>query len=175
MGTKLKLYKKAKSKKYLIKPESVFMLGSIHKEMVPELKIRFTKGKRFLGVAKESTSAADFLRKVYPISQIEIQEIVIVLYLNNANQILGYYKHSIGAITSTIIDVRIIFGVALKCLATSIIVSHNHPSGNTKPSKADLEITQNLKNGGKLLDIDVLDHIIITKKSFYSFSDEGDL
>jgi len=102
MKNKIYTYKKNVQHTYKIKPESVFMLGSIPKEMVPELKIRYTKGKRFLGIINNVNDVSEFLRKVYPKSQIELQEIVVVIFLNKRNQILGYNKHSIGAITDMV-------------------------------------------------------------------------
>ena len=78
-----------------------------------------------------------------------------------------------GGISGTVVDSRIIFKKAMDLLASSIILVHNHPSGNLNPSKADISVTNRLKEGGKLLDISVLDHLIITETSFYSFADEG--
>jgi len=73
------------------------------------------------------------------------------------------------------LDIRIIYSVALKCLATSIIISHNHPSNSAKPSKSDIKLTENLKKAGELLNIDLMDHIIITKESFYSLKANNDM
>ena len=96
------------------------------------------------------------------------------MYLNNANEIIGIHKLSKGGITATIIDIRILLATALKCLATGIIVSHNHPSGNLLPSKLDKELTDKLKAGCKLLEITLLDHIILAPdNAYYSFIDEG--
>jgi DNA repair protein RadC len=78
-----------------------------------------------------------------------------------------------GGITGTVVDVRLIFAVALKCNACGIIVSHNHPSGNAKPSDADISLTKKIKKCSDLLDITLIDHLIITKNIFYSFSNEG--
>ena len=86
---------------------------------------------------------------------------------------LGTYSLARGGISSIIVDVRIIFATALKCVASSIIVAHNHPSMNLTPSEADKEITKKLKEGGKLLDIKVLDHLIVTTEGYYSFADDG--
>ncbi|MCB0539606.1 MAG: JAB domain-containing protein [Bacteroidetes bacterium] len=104
---------------------------------------------------------------------IELQEEFKALFLNRNNEVLGTYSLARGGISSIIVDVRIIFATALKCAASSIIVAHNHPSMNLTPSEADKEITRKLKEGGKLLDIKVLDHLIVTNESYYSFADEG--
>jgi DNA repair protein RadC len=78
-----------------------------------------------------------------------------------------------GGIDQSIVDTRILFSIALDHLATAIVVAHNHPSGNLKPSRQDIQITESLKNGGELLNIKLLDHLIISQDSFFSFSDEG--
>jgi DNA repair protein RadC len=96
-----------------------------------------------------------------------------VLLLNRNNRAIHRFMTSKGGITSTIIDVRMIMKTALERPATSMILCHNHPSGNTMPSDADQQITRKLKEAGKLMDIQVLDHIIIAQKSYYSFADNG--
>jgi len=80
---------------------------------------------------------------------------------------------SIGGVSGTVVDAKLIFKKALEQLASAIILCHNHPSGNLKPSQADIDITRKLKQAGKTLDIDVLDHLIIAESGFYSFADEG--
>lgn len=96
-----------------------------------------------------------------------------VLYLNNSNKILFKSQLSKGGMTGTVVDVRMVFKTALEQNATSIILSHNHPSGKLAPSDADIQITKKIKNAGKELDIPVLDHIIISERGYYSFADEG--
>lgn len=104
---------------------------------------------------------------------LQMQEEVKLLLLNRSNKVLGVYCLAKGGISGCIVDVRIILSVALKSLATGIILIHNHPSGNLKPSLDDLKITQKLKESCKLLDIMLLDHLIITKDDYFSFADEG--
>ena len=96
-----------------------------------------------------------------------------VLYLNNANKVIAKNQLSKGGMTGTVVDVRIIFKSALESGAVGILLCHNHPSGNLKPSEADIEITKKVKTAGKSLDINVLDHLIITQNGYYSFADEG--
>lgn len=96
-----------------------------------------------------------------------------VLYLNNSNKVVYKAQLSKGGITGTVVDVRLIFKTALEQNATSIILSHNHPSGKLQASDADLEITKKLKLAGSQLDVKVLDHIIITENGYLSFQDEG--
>lgn len=96
-----------------------------------------------------------------------------VLYLNNSNKVIYKAQLSKGGITGTVVDVRLIFKTALENNATSIILTHNHPSGKLQASDADTAITKKLKLAGDQLDIKVLDHIIITESGYYSFQDEG--
>lgn len=106
-------------------------------------------------------------------NKIEYIEQFKVLFLNRANRVLGIMEVSTGGMSGTIADPKIIFAAALKGTASSIILAHNHPSGNLKPSQADLNLTRKLKEGGALLDIVVLDHLILTVDGYYSFADEG--
>jgi len=96
-----------------------------------------------------------------------------MLMLNNDQRIIGKSQLSSGGLTSTIVDVRILFKRALEAMATSIILVHNHPSGQLKPSTSDKEITYKIKEAGKVLDIKLLDHIIVTQHDYLSFADEN--
>jgi DNA repair protein RadC len=96
-----------------------------------------------------------------------------VLYLNRANRVIGSYQLSKGGITGTIVDVRLILSVALKTLATGLILARNHPSGNLKPSKADIQLTKKVKQAAKLMDIEELDHMILSSNEYFSFTDDG--
>ena len=94
------------------------------------------------------------------------------LYLNQSNKVIHIEKLTQGGISQSVVDVRILFKIGLEKFATAVIVAHNHPSGNLKPSSEDINITKKISEGGKILSINLLDHLIITQKSFYSFSDE---
>ncbi|RKS44940.1 DNA repair protein RadC [Gillisia mitskevichiae] len=96
-----------------------------------------------------------------------------ILYLNNANKIIEKFQISKGGITGTLVDVRITLRKALELGAVSLILAHNHPSGNLNPSEADKQITQKLKMAAESMDIKILDHLIVTEKSYFSFADEG--
>ncbi len=96
-----------------------------------------------------------------------------LLMLNRANRVLGRFKVSQGGLSGTVIDTRIILKKALDNLASSIIVCHNHPSGNIQPSDADVKITDKLKKASEMVEIKLLDHVIIADKSYFSFADEG--
>ena len=108
-------------------------------------------------------------------STINLQESYMVMYLNQMNRVLGIYPMSIGGITVTVADIRLIFSVAHIISSTSILLAHNHPSGNLKTLKDDIVLTNKIKAGGKLLDIKLLDHLILSPvgREFYSFADEG--
>ncbi|WP_291113905.1 RadC family protein [Flavobacterium sp. UBA6135] len=96
-----------------------------------------------------------------------------VLYLNNSNKVIKKEQLSKGGITGTVVDVRLILKLALENNATSLILSHNHPSGRLEPSEPDIEITQKLKSAARQLELSVIDHIIVTENGYYSFADEG--
>lgn len=164
-----------KGRKYPQRSETiVFGLGLIPKEGVPEIKIRYNRStKGFLGKVTNSKDSFEFLKKVFDRRTLQLQESFVVVYLNRANQILGYYKHSIGGITGTVADPRIIFATGVASASSGIILSHNHPSGNLTASQADIDLTRKIKEGGKLLDIQLLDHLIVTKTGYFSFADEG--
>lgn len=167
--------KSSKSKNHLLRRQTiVFGLGLIPKEGVPEIRIHYSRSRKiFLGKVTNSSDAANFLRKIYPSGSIELQESFVVLYLNRANEILGYYKLAIGGISGVVVDRRLIYATALTSASSSIILSHNHPSGNLRASQADIDMTKKIRSAGELLDISVLDHVILSKNGHYSFADEG--
>ena len=106
------------------------------------------------------------------LSDLQTEEFWTV-YLNQNNRILGKSKLSSGGINQSVVDLRILFKNALEHLATGIIIAHNHPSGNLKPSSEDLKITKQIAEAGKILNIQLLDHLIITQNSYLSFADEN--
>lgn len=130
------------------------------------------KPKNVVGLEKIKSShdAYYILKNVYP--SISYREHFYILLLNNDNKVLGYKLISMGGLTSTIVDIRVIMQTALKANAVALILSHNHPSGTLKPSQADKNITKKIKRAGEVLDIKVLDHIIVTEHSYFSFADE---
>ncbi len=95
------------------------------------------------------------------------------LFLNQSNKVIHTEKLTQGGITQSVVDVRILFKVALEKYATGIIVAHNHPSGSLKPSSEDKSITEKISEGGKILNVQLLDHLIITRSAYFSFNDEG--
>ena len=121
-----------------------------------------------------SESAEKFIRQFYG-DDLEIFESFFILLLNRANETIGYAKISQGGIVGTVVDKKILLKYVVESLASGIILAHNHPSGNTNPSQADLNITKDLQQLCKLVDSEILDHVILTTDSFYSFADNGKL
>lgn len=122
---------------------------------------------------KQITSADVVFEVMQPIIGDLGHEEFWILYLNNSNKILQKLQLSKGGMTGTLVDVRLAFKNALEVGATSVILAHNHPSGTLKPSEADKQLTRKLKLAGESLDIKVLDHLIVTQKSYFSFANEG--
>jgi len=140
---------------------------------ISEIRVTYsTRNGEKLKVSS-SHSAYEILLPHWKRKTIELHEEFKVLLLNRSNQALGVYHLSKGGVSGTIVDAKLIFSVALKCNASNIILAHNHPSGNRKPSSADLSITRKIKQGCSLLDLALLDHLILTKDGFLSFADEG--
>ena len=114
-----------------------------------------------------------FLKSTWDEGKLELQEQFKVILMNCKNQVLGIYELSTGGVTGTVADPKLIFMAALKANACTIIVAHNHPSGDPHPSIVDKNLTKKIKEAGKLLDISVHDHMIVTRHFYYSFADMG--
>jgi len=117
-----------------------------------------------------SKNAYDVLK--FHLSDLRTEEFW-ALFLNQSNKVIHLAQLTQGGINQSIVDVRILFKTALENFATGIIISHNHPSGNLKPSAEDINITKKVKEAGNILNIQLLDHLIITQNSYMSFADEG--
>ena len=123
---------------------------------------------------QSSLDAYNIFKEIFPESTIYLQEQFVVLYLNRANQVIGSYTLSIGGLTGTVADLRLVLSVALKVAATGMIIAHNHPSGNIKPSKNDELLTSKLNDASTLMDIRLWDHVILSGTGcYFSFADEG--
>ena len=121
-----------------------------------------------------SSDATAFLRRIYG-DAIEHREMFIVLGLNRANEINSYYVAGVGGVSGTVADPKVIMQYLLLSNSCGCIVSHNHPSGNTRPSSQDRRLTQTLSDACKSLDIALLDHVILTAGSQYSFADHDEI
>jgi len=119
------------------------------------------------------TSSKDVFEIMQPLLADLQHEEFWVIFLNNSNIILAKQQMSKGGFTGTLVDTRIILKKALEVSATGIILCHNHPSGKLTPSQSDKQLTQKIIGAGKLMDIQVLDHLIVTEKLYFSFADEG--
>ena len=124
---------------------------------------------------KSSKDAYKLALSVWDYNKIEFFEQFKVLLMNQAHKAIGIYEISSGGIAGTVVDLRLIFSAALKANAISLMMIHNHPSGDLTASEVDKQITRKVKEAGKLLDITLLDSLIITPESYYSFADEGAL
>ena len=111
----------------------------------------------------------DFLIKIWDKSLINIQEQTYMLFLNATNQVISWRCINTGTGSKTLFDIKLAMACALNCMASKIIIAHNHPSGILKPSAGDIAITEKLNYAAEVLDIKLVDHLIITKKDFYSF------
>lgn len=121
----------------------------------------------------QSKDAYDLIIREWDDNILEMIEEVKVIFLNRTNKQIGIYNLAKGGITGCVVDIRIILSIALKTLATGIILVHNHPSGNLKPSTEDKKITNELREACEIMNITLLDHLIVTKKGFFSFADEN--
>ena len=142
---------------------------------IQEIKVSYTSGNRDKVKITNSKDSYEMFLSCWSQKTIELQEEFKVLLLNRNHQVLGIYPLSKGGVSGTVVDAKLVFSVALKCNASSIIIAHNHSSGNLKPSEADIRLTQKLKEAGNYLDVKVLDHIILSREGYYSFVDESQM
>ena len=142
-----------------------YKVGEVELSYVPKIK----DSHKVLS----SEDAYKYLLSTYKEGTICYKEYFKILMLNQANQVLGYTLISEGGITSTDVDVRVILQAALLTNSVAIILAHNHPSGNMKPSREDIRMTNQIKEAALIMRIRVLDHLILTDTGHYSFSDEG--
>lgn len=126
-----------------------------------------------LPIIKSSEEAYNIFVGKWDMGKLEFVEQFKALFLNRANRVIGICTITSGGINSTVLDYRILFGVALKAVASAVIIAHNHPSGNMRPSNSDMKVTQSVNEAGKLLGIELLDHLIITKEGYCSLKDDG--
>lgn len=144
------------------------------KTLVPEVKLRITRGKKSsTDYIRTGEDSVNIFKKFITKNRVETQEFFAVAYLANNLKVLGVYVASMGTLTSTTVDIRLIMAAAVQMGATNMILCHNHPSGNIQYSEADKQITKNIEKAAKIMDIRVLDHVILTKDSYYSFAENG--
>jgi len=149
-------------------PVTLFTSNLAEIEIFYRNKVRLSDMEKVAG----SRDVYDVLQRIWSEKIDHVEEFMIVC-LNRANRVLGWAKVSQGGLSGTVADPKVIFQVALKSNACSLIIAHNHPSGNLQPSEADIHLTRKLKEAGRLLDLPVLDHLIVSSEGYYSFADEG--
>ncbi len=142
---------------------------------VAEIKLSYSAN-----VKASQRPKVDCSRQVYKLfsenwqpERLEFVEEFKVMLLSRANRVLGIVNISAGGTAGTVVDVKLVLAAALKSNSTSMILAHNHPSGNLLPSEQDKRLTARIKEAGRILDIPVLDHLIVTAEGYYSFADEG--
>ncbi|SHF79314.1 DNA repair protein RadC [Chryseobacterium sp. OV279] len=141
--------------------------------VVNEIKLSYCREGNCERLITDSRDAVGVFREHFDSDEIDYRESFYTLYLSQANKVLGIKKISESGISSTIVDIRIIMQAALLCNASCIIIAHNHPSGNLKASTEDVKMTQQIKEASKFLNIQLLDHCILTSTEYLSFADEG--
>lgn len=143
---------------------------------VNEIKVSYKPNTDYIERYKVANSkdAFNLLYSLFDADQIFLREEFIIVYLNRRNRVLGYCKAFTGTSSSVLVDIKLILAIALKGMATSIILAHNHPSGNKMPSEADKSITKRMKAACEAVDIELIDHLIISPlEEYLSFADEG--
>lgn len=160
-------YKKSPGQEQILMNQNLFLSN------VAEIQISYSTNVKPSERQKITCSkdAADLFRQIFP--DFEHREYFYVMLLNRSNRVLGYYQVSVGGISGTVVDIRLILQAAIKSNASGIILAHNHPSGSLTPSDADLKITRKTKSACDCMDISLLDHVVITTDSYLSMADDG--
>ena len=156
--------------------EELMQIEGIGKAKAVVLSAAFEIGRRRTSPEEEKPtikSSSDIAAHFQALLKDRYSEAFIVAYLNRANRLIKTEWISEGGMTGTVADPRIILKKALDLRAVNMVLCHNHPSGNLQPSRADEELTQKIKSAAALMDIQVLDHIIVSHLGYYSFADEG--
>lgn len=154
-------------------PYKNFFTMQEKKNFVSEIAVSYTPTLTQKTKITNSYAAEKIFRDMWDMQLMNIQEQFCVLFLNNANEVIGFRCLSTGTLNSSLIDLRILFGIACKSLTSSIVIAHNHPSGKLIASNDDIEVTHKIKQAGDILDIKLLDHIILTNTSFLSLAHKG--
>jgi len=152
---------------------AVLGAGNMKFNIVNEIKLSYSRKGNCERSISSSADVVDVFREHFDADEMDYRESFFALYLDQANKVLGIKKISECGISSTLVDVRIIMQAALLCNASGIIVAHNHPSGNLKPSGCDIKMTAQIKEAAKILSMSLLDHVILTSDSHFSFADDG--
>lgn len=162
--------RKPRAPKAAAQPESI-----LNSFFVGEIKETYSARVPIDSMPRISSSrdVMTYAREIWEPGTIEIFECFYVFFLNRGNRVCGWSQISKGGTAGTVADPKLIFRRALACGASGMILAHNHPSGNLTPSHADIELTKKLKSAGQFLEIQILDHLILTPSVYMSFADEG--
>ena len=140
---------------------------------VAEIEINYKPLITDHAVIKSSAQAYELIKARWDKEKINLQEQFAALFFNHSKKIIGWRVISTGNMTKCIIDIKLLVSLALHCMATQVVIIHNHPSGNLAPSQPDEDLTNIIKDALKLIDVQLLDHLIIVESGYFSFSDEG--
>ena len=143
-----------------------------------ELQVKYKPSKKVYKNERITNSelAFQYVSDTFNHETIACQEQFNVLFINHAHLPIGYYKASVGSNTATVVDIKLLMGLAIKSLSSGIIIAHNHPSGNLQPSENDIQLTKKIKDACALFDINLLDHLILSPcGGKYSFADNSKL
>lgn len=140
---------------------------------IAEIQLKYKPLKTTNAKITSSKDAYSCFKSSWDHETIELQEEFKLLLLNRSNEVLGIHLLSKGGISATVVDIKLLFVIAIKTAASSIIMAHNHPSGNLNPSECDKRLFEKIVKASKLLDINILDNLIISNHGYYSFADEG--
>lgn len=140
---------------------------------ITEIQLHYQYQDKDMKKVSSSKKAYEVFLSQWDQNTIELVEEFKIMLLNRANKLLGIYNHSKGGVSGTVVDVKLILAAVIKSNASGIIIAHNHPSGNLKPSQNDIRLTEKIKKACELMDIQLIDHIIISNMDYYSFCDEG--
>lgn len=150
-----------------------FLTMQEKKDFVSEISVSYSRTYKRKIKVTGADSAHKTLRKMWDTNLLNIQEQFCVLFLNNSNEVVGFRCLSSGTLTASLVDFKILFGLACKSLSSAIIIAHNHPSGKLQPSQGDINVTKKIKEAGNMLDIKLLDHIILTQNDYFSLNDNN--
>ncbi len=151
------------------KPVEIFKVSEIKIQYLPDFKLSERP------IITKSPDAYKLLLSQWDTGIMQFLEEFKIILLNNANHVLGIVNIAMGGKDAVMVDMRVIFSIALTASASKIILAHNHPSGKLVPSSADRTLTNKAVEAGKVLDIEVCDHIIVTAHSYHSMKDNGDM
>jgi DNA repair protein RadC len=142
---------------------------------LPKIKIKVSVSDGDRITVSSSEDVVNVCKSIFNADTIDWTEEMIMVCLNRANVVIGVNKIASGGFSGVVCDPKVIMTLALQCAASSVILAHNHPSGNLTPSRGDIDITRKIRGACEYLDIKLLDHVIITSKGSYSMLDNGDI